>query len=143
MSGIWLLDCSTLAINWKNDNDVTIDVAVSFLSSLIFGSSFMLLSLLVLKLWQFSYIKDWTETPKSEITLFEFCLIPGDWGKLQMSNLTRISLMKCYWILKNTRVTALTVFTLLRENEQGGGDTPIQIRVEYSCHTFHSLFIMN
>ena len=118
-SGIWLLDCSILAINWKNDNDVTIDVAVIFLSSLIFGSSFMPISLLVLELWQFSYTKDWAETPKSQLTLCEFCLIPGDWGKLQMSNLTRMCLVKSYWILKNTRVTALTVFTLLRENQQG------------------------
>ena len=28
--------------------------------------------------------------------------------------------MKCYWILQNARVTAFTVFELLRETLQGG-----------------------
>ena len=33
MSGIWLLDCSKLTRNWKNDNDVTIcwyDIIIEF-----------------------------------------------------------------------------------------------------------------
>ena len=39
MSGIWLPDCSKLAINQKNDN------AVFLLSSLVIGPSFMSISL--------------------------------------------------------------------------------------------------
>ena len=66
--------CSNLAINWKNDNgikfsDMTsssfflfkVAVAVFFLSSLMTDLSFMLISLLVLELWQFPCIKDWPE----------------------------------------------------------------------------------
>ena len=59
-SGIRLLDCSKLAINWQNVNDVTIfqyDVIVNFfdvvlflLSSLVTGPSFMAISSLVLEL---------------------------------------------------------------------------------------------
>ena len=51
----------------------------------------------------------------------EFCPISGDWGKLWTSNLAQIFLMKFCWMLQNTRVTAFTVFELLRENQQGRG----------------------
>ena len=67
-SGIWLPDCSKLAINWKNDNDATIlrhdaianffDVVLFFLSSLVTGTSFMSVLSLVLELQQFSFIRD-------------------------------------------------------------------------------------
>ena len=35
------------------------------------------------------------------------CHETGDRGELGIPNLTRMSLMKCYWILQNARVTAL------------------------------------
>ena len=41
--------------------------------------------------------------------------IYGDWGKLRILNLTRMSLRKCYWMLANARVTAFTVSDLLKE----------------------------
>ena len=63
MSGIRYLDCSNLAKNQKNRNDVTIfwhdviigfsDVVLFLLSNLVTGPSFMSISSLVLKLWQF------------------------------------------------------------------------------------------
>ena len=66
-SGIRLVDCSILAINQKNDNDVTVsrhDVIVNFfygflflLSSLVTGPSLMSISSLVLELWQFYFIR--------------------------------------------------------------------------------------
>ena len=64
-SGIRLPDCSKLAIDRKNDNDVTIcqyDVIfndfVLFLSSnLVTGPSFMLISSVVQELWQFTFIR--------------------------------------------------------------------------------------
>ena len=34
-----------------------------------------------------------------------------------------MSLVKCYWMLQNARVTAFTVSELLRENHQGAGIT--------------------
>ena len=70
MFGIRLPDCTKLAVNWKSHNDVIIflhDVIINFfdavlflLSSLVTGPSFMSISLLVLELWQFSFIGiDW------------------------------------------------------------------------------------
>ena len=91
VSGIQPTDCSKLAQNQKNDNDVTIfrnDVIVNFfyvvlflLSGWVTGPSFMSISSLVLELWQFSFIRDWPEIRKSEIPPSEFCPISGDWDK--------------------------------------------------------------
>ena len=55
-------------------------VVLFFISSLITGPSFMTISSLVLELLQFSFIMDWPEIRKSEISLSEFCPISGDWG---------------------------------------------------------------
>ena len=86
------------------------------LSNLVTGPSFMSVSSLVLELWQFSFIRDWPEIQESEIPLSEFCPISGDWGKLWIPNLAQMSLIECYWMLQISRVTAFTVFELLREN---------------------------
>ena len=48
----------------------------------------------------------------------EFCPISGDLSELGKPNLAWSSLIKCYWILQNARVTAFTVSELLRENQQ-------------------------
>ena len=100
------------------------DVVLFLLSSLVTGSSFMSISSLVLELWQFSFIRDWPEIKKSEIPPPEFCPISGDWDELWIPNLVRMSLIECYWTLQNSRVTAFTVFELLRENQLGGKITP-------------------
>ena len=55
------------------------------------------------------------------------------WDTLGIPNLAWMSLMKCYWILQNARVAALTVFELLRENQQWWvilSPPPTQIRVK-------------
>ena len=96
-------------------------VVLFLLSSLITGPGFMLISSVVLELWQFSFIKDWPEIRKSDILPSEICPISGDWGKLRIPNLARMSLINPYWILQNTRVIAFTVSELLRENQQGEG----------------------
>ena len=124
VSGIRPPDCFKLTRNPKFDNDVTIfwhDVKVTFfwvvlfrLSSLVTGRSFMSISLLVLELWQFSFIMDWPEIWKLEIPPSDFCQISEDWGKLWVPNLMRMSLMECYWMLQNSRVTAFAVLELLR-----------------------------
>ena len=77
------------------------DVVLFFLSSLVTGPSFMSISSLVLELWQFSFIRDWPEIRKSDITPSEFCPISGDRGELGIPNLARMSLMKCYRMLQN------------------------------------------
>ena len=66
-SGIQFLVFSKLTTNWKNDNYITIcrhDVIVKFircclvfLGHLVTGSSFIRMSSLVLRLWQFSLIR--------------------------------------------------------------------------------------
>ena len=62
------------------------------------------------------FYKGLTRNP--EIPLPKFCPISGDWGKLWIPNLVRMSLTKCYWMLQNAMVAAFTVFELLRENQQ-------------------------
>ena len=105
-SEIRLPDCAKLAINWKNDNAVTVfqhDVIVNFfdivlflLSVLVTGSNSMSISSLVLELWKFSFIRDLPEILKLEILLSEFCQISGNWSELRIPNLAQTSLMKCY-----------------------------------------------
>ena len=118
--GIWPLDCPKLAINWKNNNDVTIccnyaivklffNVSVFLLSILVTDPKFMSISLLVLVLWQFLFIRDWPEIQKFEIPSSEFYPKSQVCGELGTLNLTRISPMKSYWMLQNARVTAFTV----------------------------------
>ena len=129
MSGIRLLYCSKINKIWKNANDITVfqhDVIVKFFwrcfiffSSLVTGPSFMSISPLVLELKKFSFIKDWPEIRKSKIPPSKFFSVPGNWGKLGIPKLARMSLIKFYWMLQNARVTASTVSVLLRENQQG------------------------
>ena len=86
------------------------DVVVFVLSSSDTGPSFMLMSRLVLELWQL---------PSSSSSL-----ISGQWGKSRIPNLAQMSLINCYSILQNARVTAFTVSELLRETQQVGKITP-------------------
>ena len=90
-------------------SSVFFDIVLFLLSSLVTGSSFMSISSLVLELWQFCFIRDWPESQKSEIPQFGFCPVFGDWGKLGIPNLARMSLIKCYLMLQNVKVTAFTV----------------------------------
>ena len=97
---------SKLAKNPKNDNDVTVfwhDVVVNFfdvilflLSILVTDPNFMSISTLALELWQFSFIRDWPEIWKSEISPSEFCPISGDWSTLWIPNLAQMCLIECY-----------------------------------------------
>ena len=93
------------------------DVVLFFLSSLVTSPSFMSISSVVLKS---SFVRDWPEIRKSETPSY---LSPksGDWGELRIPNVARMSLIECYWMLQNSRVTTFTVFELLRESQLGGG----------------------
>ena len=97
------------------------DVVLFLLSSLVTGPSFMSISSLVLELWQSSFIRDWPEIRKLEIPPSQFCPISGNWNKLWVPNLARISLKKCYWMLQNSRLIDFTVLELLKENQLGEG----------------------
>ena len=108
-------------------------VVLFLLSFLVTGPSFMSIWSLVLELWQFSFIRSWPEIRKWEITSSEFFSIFGDCGKLRISDLAWISLMKCYWMLQYAMVTAFTNSKLLRQNQKGGRGwgkiTSTQVRV--------------
>ena len=95
------------------------DVAMFFFSSLVTGSISMSISLPVLKVRLFSFIKDSAEIRKLEIPPSKVCPISGDWGKFGIANLTRMSIMKCYRTLQNAKVTAFIVSELLREKQLG------------------------
>ena len=140
MSGFQPPDCSKLATNPKNDNEVKTfqhDVIVKFfvvafflLSILVTCRSFMSISLLVLELWQFSFIRDWPEIRKSEISPSELCPISGDWSKLWVPNLAQMILILCYWILQNSRVTAFYRSGFYRSWVIPPSHTTTQIRVK-------------
>ena len=124
-SKIRLQDCPKLAIHCKNDNDVTIyqhnaivnffKVVVFLLPSLVTGLSFKSISLLVLEVWQFSFVRDWSEIQKLEITPSEFFPISLNWCKLETPNLAQNLLMKFYWMLQHASFTAFTISEFLRE----------------------------
>ena len=44
----------------------------------------------------------------------------GDWSKLGTLGLAQMSLIKCYWMLQNARVTDFTIPELLREKQHEG-----------------------
>ena len=126
LSKIRPLNCSKLGKNPKNDNDATIfwhDVIVKcfwwrFVSLIMFSywPKFHVNIITVLKLWTFSFTRDWPEMRNREIRLSESCPISGDWSYLWIRNLPRMSLIKCYWMLQNAMVTVFIVFELLRKN---------------------------
>ena len=124
MSGIGPPDCSKLVKNPKNDNDVTIfrhDVIVKF-----FWRFYV--SLVNFSYWSKFYVNiitgsgiitifsyNWPEIRKWEIPSSEFCPISGDWSKLWIPHLARMSPIKYYWMLQNSRVSALTVTSTYSE----------------------------
>ena len=127
----WLLDCSKSTISSENDNDVIFsdmklssnffDEVLFLCPSLVTNPIFMSISSLVLKLWQFSFVKDWTEIQKWKITSSGFFPISRDWGEVGIPNLVRIYLIKSNCMLYNPMVTAIVVSELLRENQQEWG----------------------
>ena len=98
------------------------NIVLFLLWRLVTGLSFMWISSLVLQLWQFFLKRYWPEIRKSEIPPSEFYLISGDWRKLGIPNLARMSIIKYYWMLQNVRVAAFTFSELLREKQQGEGN---------------------
>ena len=120
---IWNLASGLLQIGqksekwqWRNNfptwlqRQIFFDVVLFLLSSLVSSLSFMSISLLALELWKFSFIMDWPEIWKSGIPRSEFCSISGDWGELWIPHFAQASLIECYWMQQNSRVTAFTVF---------------------------------
>ena len=96
------------------------DIVIFLLSSLVTGPSFMLISLLVLQLCQFSFNKGLTRN--SEIRNTPFWVFPSIQRLGQVRN-TKFGVNVCYEMI------IFTDSELLRENHQGGKIAPTQIRV--------------
>ena len=128
-----LPNCSNLVINWKNDNDFIIclhDVIVK-----CFGHCFV--SLVKFSYWLKFYVN--IITGSGVVTTFVYnglirnpdigntsvLVLPKIW-RLELVRDTNfwsdMSLMKCYWMLENARVTAFTVSELLGENQHDWGE---------------------
>ena len=139
---IFLESCFWIALNWPSIGKMTMrsqfadmilsstfcDVVLFPLSSLVTGPTFMSMSSLVLQLSQLTFIMDWPKVWKSEIPLSKSCPISGDWIELGIPNLARMSLMKYYWMLQNTKVTAF--FWFIKGKPTGEKLPPTQIRVK-------------
>ena len=107
------------------------------LSSLVKGTSFVSMWLLVLEWWKFSFIRDWLEFRKSWIPPSEFWPISRDWGQLGIPNMAWMSLIKCYWMLQNAKVTAFTASELSREKQQKCKITPTPTPTTHTdTHTY-------
>ena len=65
-------------------------------------------------------------TRSSEIGNTPVSVLPNIWrlGQKRIWNLARTFLIKCYWILRNARLTAFTVSNLLKKNQQWGKNYP-------------------
>ena len=108
---IQLPDCSKLAINRKNDIDITIfshDAIVNFIwccrvsfVKFSYWSRFHVNIIIDSRVLTIFLYKGLTRNQEIGNTPPEFCPISRDWGKLGIPNLTRMPLMKCYWMLKN------------------------------------------
>ena len=61
------------------------------------------------------------EIKNATVWFSEFFLISKDWSELEISNWVQMSLIKCYYMLRNPRVTAFNVSELLRKNHQREG----------------------
>ena len=108
------------------------DVLLLLLSRLVTGPSFI--PSLVLKLWQFSFIRDWPEIWKSEIPPSGFCQISGNWGELEILHLTHISLMKCYWMLQNAQGYSFYRFWVINPSRPDPGQRE-KINLNFYFHT--------
>ena len=91
-----------------------LDVVLFPLSGLVTGSSFITISWLFLVLWQFFFYRGLTRKPGMGNTTVWVFSRSGDCDELGTPNLGPMSLIKCYWMLQNARVTTFTVSELLK-----------------------------
>ena len=117
-SRILLPNCFKSAINRKNNNDITIadmmpssvvfDVVFFFLVKFSYWSKFHVNIINDSGVMTIFFYKGLIRNSEIGNTPSEFCPISGDWNELEIRNLARLSLVRCYWMLKNTRVAAFT-----------------------------------
>ena len=123
------IGCKSKTWGWRH-NSLTwrhrqfFNVFVFPLLSLVTGPSFMLISSVILVLWQFPLIREWKEIWNPEISPSGFCPIFEDRGELGILNLARMFLIRYWRKLWNVRVTSFTVSELLRDNQTGERENP-------------------
>ena len=127
-SCIRFLGCSKLAINQKNNIHVTFfwyEFIFRFfwccfvsLAKFRYWSKFHVIIITGSEVITIGIYKGLSRNPKIGNVLVS--VFPKIWKLRQVrdKNLARIFLMKCYYMLQNTRATAFTVFELLRKKPQ-------------------------
>ena len=125
-------------------SSIFFDVVLILLWSLVIDSNFMLVSLLVLELWQFSLIRDWLEIP--EIANTPIWVLPNIWrlrrvrdtkfgtnvsnGMLLNAGKCQDYSLYCYWVIsgKPAGVRQITPFS------------PTQIKIKaFNCFAKRSI----
>ena len=95
---------------WRfRDSLVKFNYFSKFLVNLMVGFGFM----------AFSVYKGLIRNLEIRKTLVRVLLNIWRLERVRIPHLARMSLIKCYWMLQNTSLTAFTVFELLMENQQG------------------------
>ena len=105
------------------------DVFLVFLTSLAIVVSLMSVLLLGSGVMTFLFCKGLTRNSEIRNTLIWGLSNTCRLGKSRLPNLAGMLLIKCYWMLQNVRVKAVTVSELLsvtQQGEMGGKVTPHQ-----------------
>ena len=121
-SGMRLPKLSKLAINWKNDNYVTVfDITSStiffwrcFASfiNFIYWSKFrvnIVTGSRVMTIFFYRRLTRNLEIGSTHVWIFP---ISENWSNLRMQNLVQMFLIKSYWMFQNARVTAFKISEL-------------------------------
>ena len=140
---IRLADCSKLAINQENNNEVIIcrhdvianffNVFVLFLSKFSYWSKFHVNIITGSEVMTIFVYKGLSRNP--EIRNTPVWVSSNIWtlGQVRDTKFGKNVSMKSYWMLQNVRYAAFTVSELLKENQrrvgEGGKNNPTQIRV--------------
>ena len=130
--GIWLPDCSTLVINLKKENEVTIlwhEVIVKlFWAGFVAPVNFSYYSKFHRSISTGSGVvtilsyQEMTRNPETGNT-HVWVLHAG------IPNLAGIFLIKCYWMLQNAKFRAFFMSELLREDQQAGITRKISVKL--------------
>ena len=80
--------------NFPKNSSNSFDLTVFLLTSLVSGPSFISISWPELR--KFLLVKDWPVIWKSSIPQSKFYPVSWEWDKLEIPNLVRMSLIKCY-----------------------------------------------
>ena len=119
-------DYSKLAKNPKNDNDITIfqhDINVKFfwrcfisLVKFRYWSKFHVTIITGSGIMTIFFYKGLTRNTEIRNTRLSFAQYLETGASYEYQIWPWMSLIECYWMLENSRVTLFTVFELLREN---------------------------